>query len=81
MAHTKSQGKTKQKTTRPGKRLGVKLFGGQTVDVGQIIVRQRGTKYKPDKNVGLGRDHTIFAKKPGKVKFGKKMGRTTVSVI
>lgn len=81
MAHTKSQGKTKQKTTRPGKRLGVKLFGGQAVDVGQIIVRQRGTKYKPAKNVGLGRDHTIFAKKPGKVKFGKKMGRTTVSVI
>jgi len=81
MAHTKSQGKTKQKTTRPGKRLGVKLFGGQIVNTGQIILRQRGTKYKPDKNVGLGRDHTIFAKKPGKVKFGKKMGRTTVSVI
>jgi len=81
MAHTKSQGKTQQKSPRPGKRLGVKLFGGQVVDVGQIIVRQRGTKYKPDKNVGLGRDHTIFAKKPGKVKFGKKMGRTTVSVI
>jgi len=81
MAHTKSQGKTNQKTTRPGKRLGVKLFGGQTVQLGQIIIRQRGTKFKPGKNVGLGRDHTIFAKKPGIIAFKKSLGRTSVSVI
>jgi large subunit ribosomal protein L27 len=80
MAHTKSQGKTNQKANRPGKRLGVKLFGGQVVQTGQIIIRQRGTKFKPGKNVGLGKDHTIFAKKSGTVEFSKKMGRTSVSV-
>ncbi len=80
MAHTKSQGKTNQKTTRPGKRLGVKLFGGQVVKLGQIIIRQRGTKFKVGKNVGLGKDHTIFAMKPGVIEFKKALGRTIVSV-
>lgn len=80
MAKTKSGGKTKQKTTRPGKRLGVKIFGGQLVKVGQIIVRQRGTKFHPDEGVGLSRDFTLFALKEGKVVFKKRQGRQLVAV-
>ncbi len=82
MAHKKAQAsRAYQKSNVAGKRLGVKLFGGQKVKVGQIIVRQRGTKIRNGKNVGLGRDHTIFALEDGVVKFGKdKHGRTTVSV-
>jgi large subunit ribosomal protein L27 len=80
MAKTKSGGKTRQKTTRPGKRLGVKIFGGQPVKVGQIIVRQRGTKFHPGEGVGLGRDFTLFALRKGKVAFKKKRGRQLVAV-
>ncbi|HBR10402.1 50S ribosomal protein L27 [Candidatus Bipolaricaulota bacterium] len=75
MAHKTSSGSTQNIHDSPGKRLGVKRFGGQWVNVGTIIVRQRGTKFKPGKNVGLGRDHTIYAATAGFVRFvgrGKK---------
>jgi large subunit ribosomal protein L27 len=80
MAKTKAGGKTRQKTTRPGKRLGVKIFGGQIVKPGQIIVRQRGTKFHPGEGVKLGRDFTLFALKEGKVSFKKKQGKQLVAV-
>ena len=81
MAHTKQTGKARQHTTRPGKRLGVKRFGGQQVKTGTIIVRQRGTKFHPGKNVGMGRDFTLFALADGVVQFSKKLGRTIVNVV
>ena len=81
MAHVKGSGKVTQHAQRPGKRLGVKLFGGQAITTGQIILRQRGVVYKPGKGVGMGRDHTIFAMQDGKVEFGKRHGKTTVSVV
>ncbi len=62
MAHKKAVGSTRNGRDSESKRLGVKLFGGQSVSAGNIIVRQRGTKFHPGKNVGLGRDHTLFAK-------------------
>lgn len=80
MSHVKAGGSARQHAQRPGKRLGVKLFGGQSVSVGQIIVRQKGTKYRVGKNVGLGRDFTIFAMRDGLVKFTKRLGRTIVNV-
>ena len=80
MSKVKAGGSARQHSQRPGKRLGVKLFGGQTVSVGQIIVRQKGTKFRVGKNVGLGRDFTIFAMKDGLVKFTKRLGRTVVNV-
>ncbi len=81
MAHTKQTGKARQHSTRPGKRLGVKRFGGQKVKTGTIIVRQRGTRYHPGKNVGLGRDHTLFALADGVVQFSKRFGRTVVNIV
>lgn len=81
MAHTKTGGKTRQHTNRRGKRLGVKMFGGETTKTGMIIVRQRGTKFHPGTGVGLGRDHTIFALKTGTVTFKQRLGNQTVSVI
>lgn len=81
MAKTKAGGKTRQKTRRPGKRLGVKIFGGQEAKVGQIIIRQRGTKFHPGVGVGLGRDFTLFARKEGRVTFKKRQGKQEVSVI
>ena len=72
MAHVKSTGGTKNVTDSKPKFLGVKLSNGQTAKIGDIIVRQRGTDVMPGKNVGLGKDHTLFALKPGKVSFGKK---------
>ncbi len=80
MAHVKAGGSARQHHQRPGKRLGVKLFGGQEITTGQIIVRQKGTKWKAGKNVGLGRDFTLFALKDGVVEFGKRLGRTIVNV-
>jgi large subunit ribosomal protein L27 len=80
MAHVKAGGSARQHHQRPGKRLGVKLFGGQQIKTGQIIVRQKGTKWQPGKNVALGRDFTIFALKDGVVEFGKRLGRTIVNV-
>lgn len=80
MAKTKAKGKTRQQKPRPGKRLGVKIFGGQSVETGNIIIRQRGTKFHPGEGVGLGRDHTIFALKSGQVGFKKRQGKTLVYV-
>ena len=69
MSHVKAGGTAKNTKDSPGQRLGVKRFGGQFVTAGNIIVRQRGTKFHPGVNVGLGRDHTIFATADGKVEF------------
>jgi large subunit ribosomal protein L27 len=69
MAHTKAKGTSKLGRDSQSKRLGVKLFGGQKIKTGQIIVRQRGTRFEPGKNVGLGRDYTIFAMSDGVVAF------------
>ncbi len=81
MAHTKQTGKARQHSTRPGKRLGVKRFGGQKVKTGTILVRQRGTKFHPGENVGMGRDFTLFSLVDGVVKFSKKLGRNIVNVV
>ncbi len=81
MAHKKGGGKTRLGRDSESKRLGVKKFGGQRVRPGNIIIRQRGTKFKPGKNVGLGRDYTIFATIDGYVKFEHgRGGRKVVSV-
>ncbi len=81
MAHKKAGGSSRNGRDTAGRRLGVKKFGGEAVLAGNIIVRQRGTKMKPGDNVGLGRDHTIFALIEGKVKFHRKAaGRVQVSV-
>jgi large subunit ribosomal protein L27 len=81
MAHKKSGGSSRNGRDSAGKRLGVKKFGGEQVLAGNIIVRQRGTKFWPGENVGLGRDHTLFAKAKGAVKFvTKRDDRTYVNV-
>lgn len=82
MAHTKAAGtKARQKGNRAGHRLGVKLFGGQIVKIGQIIIRQVGQKVRAGLNVGKGRDFTLFALKDGHVEFSKdRQKRTVVSV-
>ena len=83
MAHKKAGGSSKNGRDSQSKRLGVKLFGGQVARAGNILVRQRGTKYHPGTNVGLGRDHTLFAKIDGHVRFDKKgpKQRQFVSVV
>lgn len=81
MAHTKSQGKTNQKSNRPGQRRGVKKFGGQKTAVGQIIVRQVGSSFHAGKGTKTGKDYTIYAIKPGIIKFFKKLGKNFVSVV
>ncbi|MBP6432754.1 MAG: 50S ribosomal protein L27 [Ferruginibacter sp.] len=81
MAHKKGEGSVKNGRDSQSKRLGVKIFGGQAVVSGNIIIRQRGTVYHPGKNVGVGRDFTIFALTDGLVEFKKGKGdRTIVSV-
>ncbi len=82
MAHKKAGGSTKNGRDSHSKRLGVKRFGGEHVLAGNILVRQRGTAYKPGRNVGVGTDHTLFALVTGKVAFAKKGAdqRTYVSV-
>ena len=72
MAHKKAGGSTRNGRDSESKRLGVKRFGGELVSAGSIIVRQRGTRFHPGTNVGIGRDHTIFAKADGHVKFQVK---------
>jgi large subunit ribosomal protein L27 len=72
MAHTKSQGSSRNGRDSNSQRLGVKCFGGQLVSAGSIIIRQRGTKFKPGRNVGMGKDNTLFAKINGIVKFGNR---------
>lgn len=80
MAHKKGLGSTKNGRDSNAQRLGVKKFGGEVVKIGNIIIRQRGTKYGVGKNVGLGKDHTIFAMMNGKVQFTNKNGKTVVNV-
>ncbi|MFL1462432.1 50S ribosomal protein L27 [Roseococcus sp. DSY-14] len=81
MAHKKAGGSSRNGRDSPGQRLGVKKFGGEHVLAGNILIRQRGTKVKPGRNVGLGRDHTIFSLVEGHVKFERKAeGRVHVSV-
>ena len=81
MAHKKAGGSSRNGRDTEGRRLGVKKFGGEQVIAGNIIIRQRGTKVKPGRNVGLGRDHTIFALVAGHVTFEHKAeGRVQVSV-
>ena len=74
MAHKKGQGSTKNGRDSNAKRLGVKEYAGELISAGSIIIRQRGTKIHPGENVGMGRDHTLFAKITGKVDFLKKAG-------
>lgn len=82
MAHKKAGGSSRNGRDSESKRLGVKKFGGQKVVPGNIIIRQRGTKWHPGDNVGIGKDHTLFAKADGAVAFRKKAnGRTYVSVV
>lgn len=81
MAHKKGEGSVKNGRDSQSKRLGVKIFGGQPAIAGNIIVRQRGTSYHPGKNVGVGRDYTLFALSDGVVEFRKgKNAKTYVSV-
>ena len=82
MAHKKGAGSTRNGRESHSKRLGVKLFGGQVAKAGNIIVRQRGTKHFPGENVGIGKDHTLFALVDGVVSFRKKMDdKSFVSVL
>ncbi|EHQ30731.1 50S ribosomal protein L27 [Mucilaginibacter paludis] len=82
MAHKKGAGSSRNGRESHSKRLGIKIFGGQPAIAGNIIVRQRGTRHNPDKNVGIGKDHTLFALVAGEVVFKKKAdNRSYVSVI
>lgn len=82
MAHKKAGGSSRNGRDSAGRRLGVKKFGGEDVIPGNIIVRQRGTKYHPGDNVGMGKDHTLFATVSGRVAFAQKRGgKNFVSVI
>ncbi len=75
MAHKKAGGSSRNGRDSPGQRLGVKKFGGENVIPGNIIMRQRGTRFHPGSNVGMGKDHTLFATSPGTVQF-RRAGRT-----
>ena len=82
MAHKKAGGSSRNGRDSAGRRLGVKKYGGEAVLPGNILVRQRGTKFHPGDNVGMGKDHTLFATADGKVAFHKGYGRRTyVSVL
>ena len=81
MAHKKSGGSSSNGRDSIGRRLGVKKFGGEAVIPGNIIIRQRGTKYHPGNNVDMGKDHTIFAVAEGTVEFKKKEEKVFVSVV
>ncbi len=83
MAHKKAGGSSRNGRDSQSKRLGVKRFGGELVPAGSIIVRQRGTRFHVGENVGLGRDHTLFARVTGRVRFAQKgpNSRMTVSVV
>lgn len=90
MAHKKAGGSTKNGRDSVAKRLGVKIYGGQPCKAGNVIIRQKGTKYRPGDNVGMGNDYTLFALTDGEVKFfrkkvqrfdGRKYERTFVSVV
>lgn len=81
MAHKKAGGSTRNGRDSESKRLGVKRFGNEAVIAGNIIIRQRGTRVHPGANVGMGRDHTLFALCDGRVKFGTKLGRAYVAIV
>ena len=82
MAHKKAGGSSRNGRDSEGRRLGVKKYGGEHVAAGNILVRQRGTTYHPGTNVGMGRDHTLFALIEGQVKFEEKAGkRTYIAVV
>ena len=83
MAHKKAGGSSRNGRDSESKRLGVKVFGGEAIEAGNIIVRQRGTQFHAGINVGMGKDHTLFAMSPGKVEFSVKgpQRRKTVSVV
>ena len=82
MAHKKGVGSSKNGRESESKRLGVKIYGGQPALAGNIIVRQRGTSHHPGKNVGIGKDHTLYALETGMVEFKKKAGnKSFVSVV
>lgn len=81
MAHTKAQGSVKGNRDSIAKRLGVKLFGGQKAKAGSILVRQKGTKFHPGQNVGMGKDHTLFALIEGVVKFKKLNTKKIIEVL
>jgi large subunit ribosomal protein L27 len=83
MAHKKAGGSSRNGRDSQSKRLGVKVFGGEAINAGSIIVRQRGTKFHPGVNVGIGKDHTLFATATGHVKFHVQgaLNKSTVSVI
>ena len=82
MAHKKAGGSSRNGRDSESKRLGLKAFGGELVNAGSIIVRQRGTKFHPGQNVGIGKDHTLFAMKTGKVKYSKHgpKNKSTVTI-
>jgi large subunit ribosomal protein L27 len=81
MAHKKAGGSSRNGRDSAGRRLGIKLFGGQIAIPGNIIVRQRGTKYYPGTGVDMGTDHTLFAVAEGRVQFREKAGKMLVSVL
>ncbi len=81
MAHKKGQGSTRNGRDSQAKRLGVKAFGGEQVNGGAILVRQRGTKFHPGRNVGIGKDDTLFAKVSGVVQFQKRKEDTFIHVL
>ena len=81
MAHKTGQGSSRNGRDSNSQRLGVKCFGGQSVKAGNILVRQRGTKFLPGNNVGLGKDDTLFAKASGVLKFENKKGKSRVLTI
>jgi large subunit ribosomal protein L27 len=81
MSKTKASGSSKNGRDSKAKRLGPKVFDGQQVNAGAIIVRQRGTRIHPGENVGRGGDDTLFAKKPGVVKYGTRKGRRLVDIL
>jgi large subunit ribosomal protein L27 len=82
MAHKKAGGSSRNGRDSAGQRLGVKKFGGEQIEAGNVIVRQRGTQFYPGTNVGMGKDHTLFATSEGKVEFRKGFKRRTyVSVV
>jgi large subunit ribosomal protein L27 len=81
MAHKKGMGSTRNTRDSESKRLGVKLYGGEKAKAGNILVRQRGTKHYPGKNVGMGKDHTLYALVDGNVEFRKRKNRSYVTVV
>ena len=81
MAHKKSGGSSRNGRDSAGRRLGVKKFGGEAINAGGIIVRQRGTKFWPGENVGMGKDHTLFALATGAVKFVTKRNNRTYATV